>query len=251
MEHVLKTSQEHGVLDPDEADFVCGYLQLQEASVNEVARPREEIIYYDVMEPISKLTHLFVDEECSRIPVCDKNLDNIIGIITAKQFFLHRHNVSSGKDLLPILTKPFYVPENTSAKMLLRRLDEKRQLLAIVVDEYGSISGLITREDLVEVVIGQISDRRDQKSLYTRSGKNEIIASGKLELEEFNEIFNVELVSPGNMATIGGWLTEKLGEIPKSGRKYEFENFLFQILSASPSLIKRLYIRKLTPNGHG
>lgn len=246
MQHVLKTSQEHGVLDPDEADFVCGYLHLQEASVNEVARPREEIIYYDIMEPISKLTHLFVDEECSRIPVCDKNLDNILGIITAKQFFLHRHNVVVGKDLDPILTKPFYVPENTSARMLLRRLDEKRQVLAIVVDEYGSVSGLITREDLIEVVIGQISDRRDQKNLYTRSGKNEIIASGKLELEEFNEIFDVALSSQGNMATIGGWLTEKLGEIPKSGKKYEFENFLFQVLAASPSFIKRLYIRKLT-----
>lgn len=249
LEHVLKTSEEHGVLDSDEVDFAYGYLRLQDGTVQDFKRPREEILYYDINDPLTKLTYLFVDQECSRIPVCDKNLDNILGIITAKQFFLHRKEILSSKDLIPILTKPFYIPEMTSAPLLLRRFDEKRQVFAIVVDEYGSISGLITREDIVEVVVGDIADRRDQKDLYTRPGNDEIIASGKLELQEFNEIFDVELISESNMITIGGWLIEKLGEIPKSGRKYEFDNFFFHILAATPSRIRRIYIRKITKNG--
>ncbi len=117
--------------------------------------------------------------------------------------------------------------------------------MAMVVDEYGSISGLITWEDLAEVVIGSIADLRDQKSLYTKAGENEIIASGKLELDAFNEVFHSNLESQNNLMTIGGWLTEQLGDIPKNGTKYETEHFLFQVLSAEPNRIRRLYIRKL------
>ncbi len=245
LKHVLKTSQEHGVLHHDEAELVWGYLKLQDATVKELMRPREDILYYDINDPISKLTHLFVDLECSRLPVCDKSIDNILGIISARQFFLHRQHIKTGHDLLRNLIKPLYVPETTPAKTLMRRLDEAHQVLAMVVDEYGSISGLITSEDLIEEVIGQISDLRDGKSLYTKAGVNEIIASGRLELSEFNEIFGVDLKSENMMLTIGGWLIEQLQEIPKSGMKFEIQNFNFQILAADPNKIRRLFIRKL------
>ena len=243
----MKTSQEYGVLDTDEAELVWGYLNLQDATVKELMRPREDILYYNIEDPLTKLTYLFVDQECTRIPVCKKNIDEVIGIISSGQFFIHRHDLQDPQNLEKYLTKPYYIPEATPARMLLRRFNERRQEIAIVVDEYGSISGLITYEDLVEVVIGEISDLRDQKSLYTKAGENEIIASGRLELAEFNEIFNAELVSPSNMVTIGGWLTEQLGDIPKSGTKYETPNFLFQVLAAEPNRVKRLYIRKLAP----
>jgi len=247
MEHVLKTSQEHGVVDTDEAELICGYLQLQDSSIKEIMRPKEDILYYDLQDPISKLTHLFVEQECSRVPVCDGHLDHTIGVMTAKHFFLHRNTLKTSQDLLKsqLFTKPFYVPESTSAKLMLKRFDERRQHLALIVDEYGSISGLITKEDLVEIVIGEINDLRDQESLYTKRNHNEIVASGRLELIAFNEIFDVELESPNNLVTIGGWLTEKIGDIPKTGIKYEFEDFLFQVLAATPNRIRRISIRKL------
>lgn len=245
LKHVLKTSQEYGVLHPDEAELVWGYLNLQEATVKELMRPREDILFYEPNEPISKLTHLFVEQECSRVPVCGNSIDNLIGIITAQQFFLNRQCLTSSKQLLKYLDKPLYVPETTPAMTLLRRFDDLKQVFALVVDEYGSISGLITREDLVEVVVGEISDLRDTKDLYTKAGAHEIITSGRLELSEFNEIFDMNLVSENNMLTIGGWLTEQLGDIPKSGAKIELHNLLFQILAADPNRIRRLYIRKL------
>jgi CBS domain containing-hemolysin-like protein len=243
--HVLKTSEEHGVLQPDEAELVSGYLNLQEATVKELMRPKNDILYYDFNDPLTKLMYLFVDQECSRIPVCNKSLDDVLGVITARQFFLHRKQIKTGKDLNKYLLSPLYVPENTSAKALVRRFDEGHQVLALAVDEYGSISGLITREDIVEEVVGDISDLRDVESLYTKSGVDEIIANGLMELSEFNEYFNSHLVSENNMLTIGGWLTEQLGEIPKGGTKIELEGFMFQVLSAEPNKIRRLYVRKL------
>lgn len=245
IEHVLKTSEAHGIFDPEEGELIYGYLKLQDSLVKEIMWPRGDMLYYDIQEPLSKLLYLFVDQKCTRLPVCDDGIDNILGIITARQFFLHRDSIHQPSDLTPYLKKPFYVPETIPAKTLLRRLSTNREVMAIAVDEYRSISGLITREDLIEVVIGEIVDLRDQKKLFTRSGKDEIIASGKLELNDFNEIFHIELTSPSNMVTIGGWLTEKLGEIPKSGAKFFLEGFLFQVLDATPSRIRRLYIRKL------
>jgi CBS domain containing-hemolysin-like protein len=114
--------------------------------------------------------------------------------------------------------------------------------MALVVDEYGSVSGLITHEDLVEVVIGEISDRRDVHPLYVRDGKDVIIANAKLELTEIEDLFGVRLESPNNMLTIGGWLTEQFGDIPKPGMQYETKDLFFQILDADPNRVKRVYI---------
>ncbi len=246
IQHLLKTSKEVGVFDADEGELILGYLHLQEALVKELMRPREDILFYDIQQPLTKLTYLFIDQKCTRLPVCDQGLDKVLGIIDAKQFLLHRDSFTHPKELLRFLEKPFYVPEYIPARVLLRRFDEQRQRIALVVDEYGSTSGLITREDLIEVVVGEIADLRDERKLYSPAGNNEIIASGKLEISEFNELFDTNLDSPGGMVTIGGWVTERLGEIPKNGSRYELEGFLFQVLASTPSRVRRLYIRKLS-----
>lgn len=244
LHHVLRKSEEAGVLNHEERDLIWGYVNLQDTTVREIMRPREEILYYDIQEPLSKLIHLFVDKQCTRLPICEKDIEHVFGIIDAKQYFLHRHVIKESKDLLNFVWRPYYIPETTPSRALLRRLDESGQEMALVVDEYGSISGLITYEDIVEVVVGKISDLRDQKVIFTQAGKDELIASGKMELEEFNQLFDSNLQSE-SMVTLGGWLTEQLGDIPKSGTKLETNNFLFQVLAADPNRIRRIYVRKL------
>ncbi len=249
LRHVLKTSEESGVLLPQECDLISGGLDLQNSLVKERMRPREEILSYDIQEPLSQLTHLFVDLETTRVPVYDGNLENLLGILTTRRYFFHKDQIEKPADLIPILKKPYYVPEATKAWTLMRNLRDRGESLAIVVDEYGSISGLITQEDLVEAVVGEISDRRDTKSLYTRSGEDVIIASGKLELSEFKEIFGVPLKSEENIVTLGGWLIEQLGDIPATGTKYATDDFLFYVLAAEPNRVRRIYVRRLHPKG--
>ncbi len=249
LHHVLKTSEAHGVLQPFEAELVSGYLDLQETLVKELLRPREDMLCYEIHEPLSKLVHLFMDKKRSWIPVFDTELENILGIISAKEYFLHQQEIREPKNLRRFLTKPFYIPENTSARTLLRKLQENKLSMAIVVDEYGSIAGLITLSDIIDVVIGLESEDLKQTKLYTRSGEHEIIASGKLELAVFNEIFDVYLESASSMVTLGGWLIEQLGDIPKSGTKYKTKDFLFQVLAADPNRIRRIYVRKITKTG--
>ena len=119
-----------------------------------------------------------------------------------------------------------------------------KQSMAIAVDEYGTVSGLITKEDLIERLIGELDHDRSQ--LFTQVAHDVIIASSQLELAEFNTFFSSELESESNMATIGGWLIEKLGEIPKSGLKVTIHGFFFHVLSATQKKIKTLYIRKMS-----
>ncbi|MBF5058629.1 hemolysin family protein [Candidatus Neptunochlamydia vexilliferae] len=241
----LRTSQEKGAVTTEEAKLVRGYLNLEEDLVKELMCPRNEVLFFDINRPLEELIHLFVDEECTRIPVCNGDLENVLGIMTSGSFFLHRDRFKRTHDIVPFLRKPHFVPESMLSRALLKQFYKLEETLVMVVDEYGSISGLITLEDLVETVVGQIVDRRDEKSHYTRPSEEIVIASGKLELIEFEEIFDYHLESPNNMATIGGWLTEELGDIPKSGTKIERHGFLFHVLASDVNRVRRVYIRRL------
>ncbi len=241
----LRTSQEKGAVSTEEAKLVRGYLNLEEDLVKELMCPRNDILFFDVNEPISKLVRLFVDEECTRVPVCNGDLENILGIMTGGSFFLHRDHFNSSHDIIPFLRKVHYVPESMVSRALLHYFYQQEETIVVVVDEYGSVSGLITLEDLVETIIGQIADRRDEASHYTQPSEDIIIASGKLEMIEFEEIFDYHLESPNNMATIGGYLTELLGDIPKSGTKIERHGFLFHVLASDVNRVRRIYIRRI------
>ncbi len=247
LRHALQASHAGGILNSQEAELITGFLQLEESTLREVMRPRDEVLSYDLDDPIENLIHLFVDQEVSRIPICKNGLDEVIGIMEANIYFLHKRDIHSPQDLLPLVDKPFFVPETLPARTLLKQLYDKKEPLAMVVDEYGSVTGLIALEDLVEIVIGEISDRRDQKLQYTRSSEDVIIASGKLELSEIEEIFGVFLPSENNMVTVGGWLTEQIGDIPKIGTKLTSHDLFFHVLAADPNRVRRIYIRRLKP----
>jgi len=247
LEGVLKDSQKEGVMDQDEVEIMKGYLELRYATVRELMRPKDEILYYDLASPINELEKLFVEKKCSRLPICEGNLEKVIGILSTRRYLFSGRNLQKQNDLRKIVKKPFFVPESSSAWSLFQDLREKKESLAMVVNEYGSITGLITQEDLLEAVIGEIQDPRDEKKKYTRSGEDVIIASGKLEISEMEDLFRIELKMEKGPITIGGWLIEQLGEIPKPGTRYVTDDFLFYVLAADPNRITRVYIRNLKP----
>ena len=243
---LLKSREVSSLLTPHEAKLIDGFLSLQEDSVKELMKPREDVIFYSIDEPLTRLIHLFTVEGVSKVPVCNKTLDNLLGVISARQFFLYQDRITHIEALKEHLASAFFVPEGARARALLRQFPSRKESLALVVDEYGTITGLITYEDIIEAVVGEIRDVRDNKKpLYTRSNKKIIIASGKLELTEFEELFQQTLKSRTNMTTLGGWLTEQLGDIPKVGQQLIKDGFLFKILSADPQRVTRIYIKRV------
>ncbi len=233
------------VLSREECGLVEGFLTLQEASVKELMRPRDEVMSYDIGQPIERLMQLIVDEGRSKVPVISGSLDNLLGVISSRSFFLHRDAITKGEDLKPLLSTCFFVPENTRARLLLRQMPARSETLAIVVDEYGTVAGTIAWEDLIEEVVGSKAEDPGKKLRYTRAGDDTVVASGKLELSEFSDLFGVHLKSQANMTTLGGWLTEKMGDIPKVGDQMIDNGFLFQILAADQKRIRRVWIKRL------
>ncbi|WP_201456835.1 hemolysin family protein [Chlamydia sp. 17-3921] len=245
LKEVLQSCKDFGVVNQEESRLLYGYLSLNDCSVKERMQPRQDILFYDIQTPIENLYNLFSKKHCSRVPVCNDNLQNLLGICTAKTLLLYGKPLHSSDELLPLLNKPYYIPETISAKTALCHLASGDETMGMIIDEYGSIEGLITQEDLFEIVAGEIVDQRDEKVLYTTSGKDVIIAAGTLELSDLSDIFNINLPTSNNTATLGGWLTEQMESIPITGTKIIWNQLLFQVLDAAPNRVHRVYIRKL------
>ncbi len=250
LHYILDKSKEKQILNTDESQLIGGYLNLHDSIIKEHMTPRDKVKFYDIQEPVENLIKLFEKKQIARVPVCSNEIDNVLGIISLKRFFFYKKHIKSGADLKKYIKKPFYTPEATRSYKLLNKLREQKESIAIVVDEYGSIAGLITQEDLVESVIGDISDKVDEKAHFTHQAKDIIIASGKMPIDELEQIFNVKLKKQSTAVTIGGFLTDELGDIPKSGDKLKKGKLLFYVLSAGPNKVKRVYIRLLKQRGH-
>ena len=248
LKHALTVSEEQGILSHLEVELIQGYLNLMDMNVKELLRPKEDIIFFDIHLDLTALVNMFVDQACSRIPICKESLDDVLGVVSAQDFFTHRHLIKHSSDLHKIIKKTFYVPEATTARTLLKQFFANGEQISLVVNEYGTVSGLISLEDLMEVVVGDIEDGRDQHKLYSQFSNNVLITSGKLEISEFEDIFETSISNPHNLVTIGGWLTYIYGNIPKNDTKIKHQNFLYHILSSNNKRIKRIYIRKLEMN---
>ncbi len=253
IKHAVISFKETGLMTKDEIKLLLGSLKLSEVQVKEVKCQRQNIFFHDIHNSPQKLRDLFSKKRLSKIPVVDRDIDHVIGIVNATDFFSNNHRIHEAKDLYEIMEKPFFVPESMLARTLLAYFDDKKTEIAMLVDEYGGISGLITREDLVEIVVGQIKDGREEKTLFTRQGEDVIICSGKYELHDLEAIFEIEIERIGQETTVGGYLLEILGDIPKSGYKVTKGGLMFHVLLATEAKVSRVYIKHLKKQGgkHG
>lgn len=246
IKHAIMASKDTGLMSKDEVKLLLGSLRLSDTDVKEVMCPRQNIFFHDIHDSPQKLRDLFAEKRLSKIPVVDRDIDNVIGIVKAAEFFANNHKIHEAKDIESIMEKPLFMPEGMLSRTLLAHFDEDKKEIAMLVDEYGGISGLITREDLVEIVVGQIKDQREEKTLFTRQGDNVIICSGKYELNDLEQLFEIEIQKYEHESTVGGYLLEILGDIPKSGYKVEKNGLLFHVLLATESKVSRVYIKNLT-----
>lgn len=250
LKEVLRSCKDFGVVNHEESRLLFGYLSMEEGSIKERMTPKQEIIFYDVLTPIENLYKLFSgpQQSYSKVLVCKGGLQNLLGVCSAKLLLLYKEKLQSAEELLPLLRKPHYIPETVSAKTALYHLAGEDCGLGIIIDEYGSIEGLITQNDLFKIVSDGVAHNRPSFKQFAHSDKNVVIAAGTYELSDFYDLFGVDLPTTANCVTIGGWLTEQLGEIPETGTKFAWGQFVFQILDAAPNCVKRVYIRKTHGN---
>ena len=229
----------------EEQKILEGIVSFGNTDVSQVMSPRIDLFAIEVQEPFKQVIDKIVEKGYSRIPVYQDNIDQIVGVLYIKDLLPHIEAIKF--DWQSLMRKPFFVPENKKLDNLLKDFQTMKNHLAIVVDEYGGTSGLITLEDIIEEIVGDISDEFDDENInYSRIDDQNFLFEGKINLKDFYRIINVDEDvfedKKGEAETLAGFLLEILGNFPRKGQKLTFENLLFTIEAVDARRIKQIKV---------
>jgi len=242
---LVTVGEEEGVLEEAETEMIHSIFEFADTPVREVMIPRIDIVALETDTTVEQAVDLALQGGLSRIPVYEGTIENITGVLYTKDML---KQLREGHDALPIrdLVRPaYFVPETKKLDDLLLEIRQKRVHMVIVIDEYGSVSGLVTIEDLVEEIVGDIKDEYDQEeTLYERVNDQEYIVSAKLSIDEFNDLMGTKLENE-DYDTLGGFLYAQLDKIPVAGDTITFEHHRFTILSTRGRRIVRVRVELL------
>jgi putative hemolysin len=248
---LVEEGQVHGVLNKKEKEMINSIIEFDDKLAKEVMTPKIKVYAINIQQPAEEYIDKLLETKYSRIPVYEDDIDNIIGILYFKDFM--REAVKKGYknvDIRSILTKPYLVPDSKIIDDLFRELQENKNHIAVLIDEYGGFSGIVTMEDLVEEVMGDIEDEYDNNLPQIRKIDNSTyIIDGLLTIDELNYKLNLN-ISSENYDTISGLLIDTMGEIPRDrdDRTIEIDNLVFKIESVKKKRIDKvkLYIGSKT-----
>jgi CBS domain containing-hemolysin-like protein len=229
----------------DRRNLILNALDLRHRTAREVMRPRNEITAFDSAAPIADCIALAEKTRFSRFPICDDgDLDKARGVIHIKDLYALRDKARTAADLLPVARKLICVPESARLEKLLQRFLEKKSHFALVVDEFGGTLGVVTLENAIEALVGQIQDEFDSEKLeLTRSGENVWEAVGTLALHELEKIIG-SVPHEDSVATVNGWVTQSLGGFPKKGDVFQVNAFELRVEEMDGPRVARLKINK-------
>jgi len=239
---LMDEGQAKGLITNEESDMVYGVLDLKETTAHSIMVPRTEISSASINSTLEEVIKLVSDCGHTRIPVHKDNIDEIVGILNAKDL-LKLWGQAPGATIPPeILRKPYFVSEKQMVSELLKHLKERKMHLAIVTDDYGGTAGIITIEDILEEIVGEILDEHDSEpSLLTVLKDNSVLVDARLEIEKLEEHFGMKLPE-GEFESVGGFIIHLLGRIPKVDEKIVFEPLDITVKSADQRRIHKLLI---------
>ena len=228
---LVSVGEEEGVLEEEETEMIHSIFEFADTTVREVMIPRIDMVTLEADATVDDAVDLALQAGFSRIPVYKESIDDIIGVLYTKDMLKQLrddHNTLSIKDLV---RPAYFVPETKRLDDLLREMQQRRVHMVIVVDEYGSVAGLVTIEDLVEEIVGDIRDEYDhEENLYEQISENEYIFDAKINIDEFNELMDTNLDDTG-YETLGGFLYAQLDKIPVVGDTIRFNDLTFTVLT--------------------
>jgi magnesium and cobalt transporter len=244
LQSIIASGEEEGLLDPQSGEMIQSILDFRETLVREIMIPRTEIVAFSTTASIGEILALLQKHGHTRMPVYKGSIDNIVGIINVKD--LHKfwsRNVTEA-DVLSILRKPYYIPETKNTHQLLHELKQNKYHLAIVIDEYGGTSGLLTLEDLIEEIVGEIHDEHDQNGdELIELADGSVLANARLEIEVLEAHYGLAF-DDGEYETLGGLILHVLKRIPIPGEIVRIGPLEMKIEAADERSIKKVRIRK-------
>ncbi len=239
---LLKMGNESGTFDDDEREMIDSVFRFDERIAKEIMVPRRDVITIDIEDSFEGLLDEILETRHSRIPVYEGNIDNIIGILYVKDVMIElRRNELEHMDIRGMLHKPFFVPETKDADELFRSMQEQRHHMAILVDEYGGFSGIVTIEDLVEEIMGDINEEYEDVIPEIQKVEEDVyLLDGGILIDDLNEELGLKIETE-NYDTLSGFLIEKLGHIPEKGDRdvIRSDNLIFTVEEVRDNRISR------------
>jgi magnesium and cobalt transporter len=241
----LEQFRDRGVLAPDEFAMLQGVLDVASIQVRDIMIPRSHMVVLPKDEPSDVLLKTIIESNHSRFPVIGDDRDEVVGIVLAKDILKH-FAIGSGVDVDALLRPAVFIPESKRLNTLLTEFRQSRNHMAIVVDEYGGVSGLATIEDVLEQIVGEIDDEHDPEEAASIQPQNDgrYIVLALTRVEEFNEFFNAE-ISDEQYDTIGGLVMHELGRLPRRGEHVDFAGYRFKVQRGDRRRIHTLEVTRL------
>jgi CBS domain containing-hemolysin-like protein len=241
---LIEEAKEEGIIEKEEGVLLKSVVEFGDTKAKEIMTPRVEMKCIRKDATISKLRELVIKEKHSRIPVYKDRVDNLEGIILAKDLLEYADEAHKASSIEPLIRPVHFVPESMRVSELLKELQKRREKLAIVVDEHGGVSGLITMEDLVEEIVGEIQDEYDHEEVqFIEQGPFDYIVLGDADVEDLEELFDLDLAED-DYITVSGLITHSLGRLPDKGEKIELKGLQLEILEVDQKTVKKLRITK-------
>jgi putative hemolysin len=236
-----------GTMDAEERQMIRGIMALEETTAREIMVPRTDIVAVPSDASFDEVARIIVEQGYSRIPVFENTIDNIIGVVYAREVLGHLTNGGRRPTVKSMARPAYFVPESKRVDELLTEMRQNKLSIAIVVDEYGGTAGLVTVEDLLEEIVGEIADEfdRDEESIH-RISDNEAVLDARVGVDELEELFGVK-VEEGDFDSVGGFILSHLGRMPTVGEEVRVDGLAVRILSVSGRRIKRVRVTKEEP----
>ncbi|MBW6409048.1 hemolysin family protein [Clostridium weizhouense] len=242
---LVEVGQEHGVINETEKEMINSIFEFDDKLAEKVMTPRIEVYLININAPLNEYLDELLEEKYSRIPVYEDDIDNVIGILYMKDFIIEARKHGFGNvDIRKILHLPYFVPETKNIDQLFKELKNSKKHMAILIDEYGGFSGIVTIEDLIEEVMGDIDDEYDDDEPYINQiDSNTFIVNGLLSIDDLNNSLDLNLLSD-DCETISGFLINHIGRIPKTleEKVIEYEDIVFKIEEVKEKRIEKIKI---------
>ena len=247
---ILVKAQKNSLVDSSSREMIENILEFTHILVREIMIPRTEIIAVSTEATIAEIINEVIESRHTRIPVYRGTIDNIIGILNVKDMLKFWSKQITKEDLLACLSTPYYIPETKNTHLLFYELKENKKHIAIVIDEYGGTAGLVTLEDLLEEIVGELRDEHEDNAAtdgISQSSDGSIIFDGRMEIEKVEEHLNV-ILKKGRYETLSGLILNMTKRIPLSGEKFQIEGLEITIENADERSIKKVKIKKIKTN---
>ena len=243
---VVEEGEKEGVVDEQEREMIESVIEFRDTTAGQIMTPRGQVVAIELSSSLEHIREVIRESGPSRIPVYSGTLDQVVGVLYARDLLRFLWQPALKFELKSIIRPPLYVPESKPSRELLKDFRLQKIHIAIVLDEYGGTAGLVTIEDILEQIVGDIADEHEpiEPAMFTRLSDTTCDADGGIEIDELNRLTGLHLPDEAGYTTLGGFLTTALGRIPQAGTVFEHDGATFTITDAEPQKIKRVKIEQ-------